>query len=64
MMGKESCFLFCFVLLKRCFPLQHAYASQSGLSKDDQLRCKCSPEGGGTERSPVSFASEHKVCLW
>lgn len=47
------------------YPRQHARTTQSRLSKDNQLRCKCSPEeGGGTERSPVSFASEHKVCLW
>lgn len=45
-------------------PLQHAHTTLSRLSKDNQLRCKCSPEGGGIERSPVSFASEHKVCLW
>lgn len=45
-------------------PFQHEHTTQSRLSKDNQLRCKCSPEGGETERSPVSFASEHKVCLW
>lgn len=46
------------------FPLQNAHTTQPRLSKDNQLSWKCSPEGGGTERSPVSFASEHKVCLW
>lgn len=53
-------------------PHQHAHTSQSRLSKDNQLRCKCSPEwrgggwgeGGEIERSPVSLACEHKVCLW
>lgn len=45
-------------------PLQHAHTTQSRLSKDNQLRSKCSPEGGGIETSPVSLASEHKVCLW
>lgn len=42
----------------------HTHTTQSRLSKDNQLRCKCSPEGGGIERSPVSLAWEHKVCLW
>lgn len=49
---------------KGSFALHHAHTAQCRLSKDNQLRCKCSPEGGWTERSPVSFASEHKVCLW
>ena len=44
-------------------PLQHAHTTQSRLSKDNQLRCKCSPEGGGTERSPVSSPPSTKcVC--
>lgn len=36
----------------------------SELSKDNQLRYKCSLQGGQTEGSPVSLAPEHKVCLW
>jgi len=34
------------------------------LFKENQLRSKCSPQGGGKERSPVSVVAEHKVCLW
>lgn len=36
-------------------PLKHARTTQSRLSKDNQLRCECSPEGGGIERSFLGF---------
>lgn len=45
-------------------PFQHPNGTQFRLFQDKQLRWKCSPEGVGIERSPVSLVAEHKVCLW
>lgn len=56
MMGKE--------ILKKDggFPFQHAHRMQSRFFKDNQLRCKCSTEGGLDKEEPCFHCCTKRVC--